>query len=40
MASRYARVRRSVEVASMLITPVRPARKPVLLRYQLPSGCR
>jgi len=36
-------VRRSVEVASMLITPsaaLRLTRKPVLLRNQLPSGCR
>jgi hypothetical protein len=33
-------VRRSVEVASTLITPVSLTRKPVLFRYQLPSGCR
>jgi len=29
-----------VEVASTLITPASLTRKPVLLRYQLPSGCR
>jgi hypothetical protein len=29
-----------VEVASTLITPSRLIRKPVLFRYQLPSGCR
>jgi hypothetical protein len=37
-AARYARVRRSVEQVSMLITPPPPAMKPVLLMYQLPSG--
>jgi len=31
-------VRRSVEQASMLMTPERPTTKPVLLMYHDPSG--
>src|SRR6185437_2801723 len=38
IAPRYARVRRSVDVASIEITPRGLVRKPVLFRYQLPSG--
>jgi hypothetical protein len=38
IASRYARVRRSVDVVSIETTPFLPTRKPVLLRNQLPSG--
>ncbi len=38
IASRKALVRRSVEQASMTTTPRRPARNPVLLIHQLPSG--
>ena len=38
IASRYARVRRSVEDASTLTTLSLPTRKPVLLRHQPPSG--
>jgi hypothetical protein len=38
MAVRNARVRRSVEHASMALTPVRLTMKPVLLIIQVPSG--
>ena len=38
MASRNARVRRSVEHASTAITPWGPTTKPVLLIHHVPSG--
>ena len=40
MASRNARVRRSVELASMALTPSAATMKPVLLIIQVPSGWR
>jgi hypothetical protein len=39
IAARKARVRSTVDEASTLTTPREPTMKPVLLMYQLPSGC-
>ena len=38
MVSRNARVRRSVEHASIAVTPCGPTTKPVLLIHHVPSG--